>query len=84
MLARQSLVLPQGLSGGAEPHPYHKPQESVFEFHRMGAQKPRRCFLAGKQPVQLLRKKKSLLSETALDFWDFVLDHFNLPPDGED
>ena len=31
-----------------------------------------------------MRKKKSLLNETALDFWDFALDHFNLPPDGED
>ena len=38
----------------------------------------------GDRTVQLMRKKKSLLSETALDFWDFVLDHFNLPPDGED
>ena len=57
---------------------------ALSKFHRIVAQKPRRCFLAGKQPVQLMRKKKSLLSETALDFWDFVLDHFNLPPDGED
>ncbi len=44
-----------------------------------------RCALpGGDRTVQLMRKKKSLLSETALDFWDFALDHFNLPPDGED
>ena len=44
-----------------------------------------RCPLpGGDRTVQLMRKKKSLLSETALDFWDFALDYFNLPPDGED
>ena len=34
--------------------------------------------------IALLRKKKVLLSEAALDFWDFVLDYYNLPPDSRE
>lgn len=31
--------------------------------------------------ISLMRKKKNMLSETSLDFYAFVLDFFNLPPD---
>ena len=31
--------------------------------------------------IYLLRRKKLLMSEAALDFWDFVLDHYQLGPD---
>lgn len=31
--------------------------------------------------VLMMRKKKSLLSEAALDFWDFVMEYFHLPKD---
>ena len=34
-----------------------------------------------RRTVIMLRKKKNLLSETALDFWDFVLEHYRLPKD---
>ncbi len=34
--------------------------------------------------VVMLRKKKSMMSETALDFWDFMLEYFNLPKDGRE
>lgn len=34
--------------------------------------------------VYLLRPKKALMSEAALDFYDFVLDYFHLPPDERD
>ena len=34
MLAWQSLVAPQGSSGGAEPHPYHGPRESWQNYKR--------------------------------------------------
>ena len=34
--------------------------------------------------VYLLRRKKLLLSEAALDFWDFVLDHYHLEHDERD
>ena len=34
-----------------------------------------------RRSVYLLRPKKALMSEAALDFYDFVLDYFNLPPD---
>ena len=30
--------------GGAEPHPYYKPRESAFEFHRIGAKTPALLF----------------------------------------
>lgn len=33
--------------------------------------------------ICLLRKRRLLLSETALDFWDFVLDYFGQEPDSE-
>ncbi|MBQ6360042.1 MAG: LysR family transcriptional regulator [Lachnospiraceae bacterium] len=36
---------------------------------------------ASRRTVTLLRKKKRLLSETALDFYEFVLEFFNLPAD---
>lgn len=31
--------------------------------------------------ISLMRKKKSMLSEAALDFWDFAMEHFGLPED---
>lgn len=31
--------------------------------------------------VLIMRKKKRLLSESALDFWEFLLDHYQLPKD---
>lgn len=31
--------------------------------------------------VVMMRKKKRLLSESALDFWDFMLDYYHLPED---
>lgn len=31
--------------------------------------------------IQMMRRRKHLLSETALDFWDFLLEHFQLPRD---
>lgn len=31
--------------------------------------------------VQIMRKQKNLLSETSLDFWDFLLDYYHLSPD---
>lgn len=31
--------------------------------------------------VVMMRKKKRLLSESALDFWDFLLDYYHLPKD---
>lgn len=37
-----------------------------------------------KRNVALLRKKRVLLSEAAADFWDYVLDYYNLPPDTRD
>ena len=33
------------------------------------------------RPVYLLRRKKNLLSEAALDFWNFALEHYGLEPD---
>lgn len=33
--------------------------------------------------IQIIRKRKSQLSETALDFWDFLLEYFQLPWDGK-
>ena len=38
--ARQSLAVSQGPPGGAEPHPYHKPQENAFKFYRSFAIPP--------------------------------------------
>lgn len=38
---------------------------------------------SGDRTVQILRKQKSLLNETSLDFWDFLLDYYHLPPDTE-
>ena len=35
MLAWQNLVLPQGPSGGAEPHPYYGPRENAHEIWRI-------------------------------------------------
>lgn len=37
-----------------------------------------------RRTVLMTRKKKSLLSEASLDFWEFMLDHFNLSPDERD
>ncbi len=34
--------------------------------------------------ICLLRKRKMLLTEAALDFWNFVLDYYNLPADERD
>ncbi len=34
--------------------------------------------------VLMKRKKKSLLNEAELDFWDFLLEYFHLPPDVRD
>ena len=34
--------------------------------------------------IVLARKKKSLLSETALDFWEFVMEYYRLPKDLEE
>ena len=34
-LTRQSLVLPQGPSGGAEPHPYYGPRKNAHEIWRI-------------------------------------------------
>lgn len=34
--------------------------------------------------IYLLRRKKLLLSEAALDFWNFVLDFYHLEPDTQD
>ena len=31
-----------------------------------------------------MRKKKNLLGEAALDFWDFVLEYYQLPRDERD
>ena len=31
--------------------------------------------------IILMRRKRALMTETALDFWDFVLDYYQLPPD---
>lgn len=31
--------------------------------------------------INLMRRKKSLITEAALDFWDFVLDYYHLPTD---
>lgn len=36
------------------------------------------------RPIYLLRRKRVLLSEAALDFWNFVLEHYSLPPDTQD
>lgn len=36
------------------------------------------------RPVYLLRRKKNLLSEAALDFWNFTLEHYGLEPDAWD
>lgn len=36
------------------------------------------------RPVYLLRRKKLLMSEAALDFWNFVLEHYELAPDTRD
>ena len=37
-----------------------------------------------RRTVVMLRKKKSLLDEPALDFWNFVMDYYQLPPDERD
>ena len=34
--------------------------------------------------IYFMRRKKALMSETALDFWDFVLDYFQLDSDPRD
>lgn len=34
-----------------------------------------------KRDIIFMRKKKNLLSESAIDFWNFVLDYYNLPKD---
>ncbi|MCI8869662.1 MAG: LysR family transcriptional regulator [Lawsonibacter sp.] len=34
--------------------------------------------------VVMMRKKKRLLSESALDFWDFLLEYYRLPGDSRD
>lgn len=34
-----------------------------------------------KRTVNLMRRKKVLMTEAALDFWDFALDHYGLPAD---
>jgi LysR family transcriptional activator of glutamate synthase operon len=34
--------------------------------------------------IRLLRKRKMLLTEAAQDFWNFVLDYYNLPADERD
>lgn len=34
-----------------------------------------------RRTVLMMRKKKRFLGEAALDFWDFVLEHYNLPSD---
>lgn len=34
--------------------------------------------------VMMMRKKKRLLSESALDFWDFLLDYYHLPGDSKE
>ena len=39
---------------------------------------------AAQRPVYLLRKKKILASEAAQDFWNFVLEYYNLEPDERD
>ncbi len=36
---------------------------------------------SGDRTVQIMRKQRKLLDETSLDFWDFLLDYYNLPPD---
>ena len=42
-------------------------------FEIKGAQKER--------DIIFMRKKKNLLSESAIDFWDFVLEYYGLPND---
>lgn len=39
---------------------------------------------AGQRTVQIMRKRKNLLSEASLDFWEFLLDYFQLSPDNGD
>ena len=34
-----------------------------------------------KRTISLMRRKKVLMAEAALDFWDFVLDYYSLPAD---
>lgn len=40
--------------------------------------------ITAKRTILLMRRKKALMSETALDFWEFVLDYYHLPPDMRD
>lgn len=37
-----------------------------------------------RRTVFIMRKKKSLLGEAALDFWDFLLEYYHLPQDERD
>ena len=37
-----------------------------------------------KRTVLIKRKKKSLLSEASLDFWEFMIEYFDLPSDEQD
>lgn len=44
----------------------------------------RETTLNSRRTVIMTRKKKSLLNEASLDFWDFLMDYYNLPPDSRE
>lgn len=37
-----------------------------------------------KRTIHIMRHKKSLMTEAALDFWEFILDFYGLPQDDLD
>lgn len=39
---------------------------------------------AAKRTINLMRRKKVLMTEAALDFWNFVLDYYSLPEDNRE